>query len=185
MRKLLVFNLISVDGYFEGTNHEIDWHVVDEEFNDYAINQLKGFGAILFGRVTYQMMEKFWLTPYAIETDPIVANLMNNSTKFVFSNSLEEANWNNTTLVRGSASQKIQDLKQQGGNDLVIFGSGSLVSSLTKERLIDEYRLIVNPVVLGSGNSMFTGLNGRLKLKLIDTSIFKSGNVLLCYEPDR
>lgn len=183
MRKLIMFNLITLDGFFEGPNREIDWHNVDEEFNDYSIQQLNQVDTILFGRVTYQMMASYWPTPEAMRDDPIVAELMNNSPKIVFSNIMQSADWQNTALIRGDAAEAILKLKQLPGKDLVIFGSGKLTSSLASIGLIDEYRLIVNPIILGGGNPLFRELKGRLHLKLINSKVFKNGNVLLCYQP--
>lgn len=183
MRKLIVFNLITLDGFFEGPNQDISWHNVDGEFNDFSIQQLRSMGTILFGRVTYQMMASYWPAPQALRDDPIVAELMNNTPKVVFSHTLQQADWHNTTLVKGEASDAIRKLKQQPGGDMFIFGSGGLVSSIAPHDLIDEYRLIVNPVFLGSGVLMLRGLNERQHLKLLRTQTFQSGNVLLCYQP--
>jgi dihydrofolate reductase len=183
MSKVIVFNMITLDGFFEGPNREIDWHNVDEEFNDFAINQLNTVGTLIFGRVTYQLMAGYWPMPTSVRDDPIVAGLMNNIPKIVFSRTLETADWNNTRLVKGDMVQEVARLRQQPGKDIYIFGSGSLVSALGQHGLIDEYRVIVNPVILGKGNSMFKGLQDRLKLKLVRTRTFNSGNVLLVYEP--
>ena len=109
---------------------------------------------------------------------------MNKTPKIVFSNTLKIAEWNNTMLVFGSAEEEVKKLKEQPGKDMVIFGSGELVTSLAEAGLIDEYRVIVNPIVLGKGRSLFGGLKERLKLKLISSRVFKSGNVLLTYQPD-
>ena len=169
MRKVVMFNLITLDGYFEGLNHEIDWHNVDEEFNDFSIEQLQIFEPILFGRVTYEMMASYWPMPAALSDDPVVADLMNSHSKIVFSNTLQSPAWNNTRLVTGEAGVEIKKLKDQPGKDMVIFGSGKLVASLTEQRLIDEYRFIVNPVALGSGHTLFGGIKNRLNLHLTDS----------------
>jgi dihydrofolate reductase len=178
-----MFNMVSLDGFFEGQDREIDWHMADEEFNQFAIDQFNSLETILFGRVTYQLMANFWPSPTALAEDPVVANLMNSTSKIVFSNTLQKADWNNTRLVSGDADREIIQLKEQSGKDMIIFGSGSLVSSLMRLGLIDEYRLIVNPVVLGSGRPLFTGLKERLHLKLLNALTFKSGNVVLSYQP--
>jgi dihydrofolate reductase len=99
MRKLIMFNLITLDGFFEGQNREIDWHSVDDEFNDYSIEQLNLVDTILFGRVTYQMMASYWPTPAALRDDPIVAGLMNNTPKIVFSRIMQSADWQNSILI--------------------------------------------------------------------------------------
>ena len=185
MRKVIMFNLITLDGYFEGSKKwEIDWHQVDDEFNEYAINQLESADGLIFGRVTYQGMAAYWPSPMAIENDPIVAARMNEIPKFVFSNTIDKADWNNSTLIKGDAVVELSKLKQQPGKDLFIFGSADLASAFTRENLIDEYRLIVNPIVLGKGTPLFKQEAGRLKLKLLNTRPFRNGNVLLFYAPD-
>jgi len=183
MRKVIFFMLTSLDGYFEGPNRELDWHNVDEEFDQFAIEQLNSAGILLFGRVTYEMMASFWSSSYAIETDPIVANLMNCMPKIVFSKTLSSADWQNTQLVRTNFSDEISRLKQQPGKDLIIFGSSDLAVSMISHSLIDEFRIMLNPIVLGNGKTLFKGINGKLKLELIKTKVFKSGNVLLYYQP--
>ena len=183
MSKLVVFNLITLDGFFEGPNREIDWHHVDAEFNDFAINQLNSLGLLVFGRVTYELMAAYWPSPIGIRDDPQVAGLMNNIPKIVFSRTLERAEWSNTRLIKEDLAGEIKKLKQQPGKDMAIFGSGVIVSSLAELGLIDEYRIIVNPVILGKGNSMFKGFKEKIELKLTKTKPFRNGNILLYYEP--
>lgn len=183
MRKLFLFNFISLDGYFEGPNRELDWHNVDEEFNDFAIKQLDSIDLILFGRITYEMMASYWPTDSAIKDDPAVAGRMNSIRKIVFSKTLPDANWNNTTLIKDNVPDEIAKLKNQPGKDIAIFGSVGLALTLLPDKLIDEFRIMVNPVVLGKGKPMFDSITERLHLKLTDTKIFKSGNVLLYYIP--
>ena len=182
-RKVILFNMITLDGFFEGPNQDISWHNVDEEFNEFAIQQLDTIGAIIFGRVTYVGMASYWPTDLALADDPEVAGRMNSIPKLVFSQTLDKADWNNTRLIKGDIAAELTRLKQQPGKDLFIFGSGRLAASFTMLGLIDEYRLIVNPVVLGQGTPMFRGLSQPLKLSLLSTRVFKSGNVLLFYEP--
>ena len=183
MKKLILFNLVTLDGFFAGPTGDIDWHNVDDEFNQFAIEQLDTIDALLFGRVTYQLMANYWPTPAAAADDPIVAGRMNNLPKIVFSRTLEKVEWKNTRLVKDNIAEEISKLKHQAGKDIFIFGSADLASSFTKLGLIDEYRVIVNPVVLGSGKPLFKGLNDRLNLKLLKTRTFGSGNVLLYYQP--
>jgi len=185
MRKAIMFNLISVDGYFEGANKwDIGWHQVDKEFNDFAIEQLNRAGGLIFGRVTYQGMAAYWPTPTAIKNDPIVSGLMNSIPKYVFSHTQHNLEWNNSSLIKGDAVAELKKLKEQTGNDLFIFGSANLSSTFTKNGMIDEYRLIVNPVILGKGGPIFDNIQGMLKLKLIDLKTFHNGNVLLYYQPN-
>jgi dihydrofolate reductase len=177
--------MITLDGFFEGQNHELDWHNVDAEFNEFAINQLNKVDILLFGRLTYQMMASYWPTPTAIKDDPIVAGKMNTIPKIVFSKSLDKVGWNNSKLIRENVAEEVSKLKQQPGKDLAIFGSSDLCLSLIKMGLVDELRIMVNPVVLGSGNPLFKGIQDKLNLKLIKIKPFSSGNVLLYYQIDR
>lgn len=177
--------MISLDGFFEGPNREIDWHNVDEEFNEYAIDLLDNVDVLLFGRVTYELMANYWPTLSATTDDPIVASKMNSLPKIVFSRTLEKADWNNTRLVKENIAEEVSKLKQQPGKDLAIFGSSDLALSFIKLSLIDEYRIIVNPLVLGEGKSLFKGISDKLTLKLLKTKTFNSGNVLLYYQPKR
>ena len=183
MRKVFLFMMVTLDGFFEGPNHEIDWHNVDEEFNDFAIQQLDEVGMLLFGRVTYELMASYWPTPSAKEDDPVVADKMNSVPKLVFSKTLDKVEWSNTRLVKEHIAEEVSRLKQQQDGDLAIFGSSDLTVSLLEMGLVDELRIMVNPVVLGSGKRLFEGIHDRLKLKLLKTKTFGSGNVLLYYQP--
>lgn len=190
MRKIIVSNLVSLDGFFEGPNKEIDWFVVDEEFFEYARNLLSEVDTILFGRVTYEHMAGYWPTKSAKENDPVIADKMNNLPKIVFSKTLSKIDpivigWNNSSLIIENVAEEINKLKQQPGKDMVIFGSGNLVSSLTQQGLIDEYRIILNPVILGNGNPLFKGLHEKLNLVLLKTKTFNNGVVILYYEPKK
>jgi len=181
MRKLILFNMVTLDGFFEGPNHEIDWHNVDEEFNDFAIEQINRVDVLLFGRMTYEGMASYWPTPAAISDDPIVAKKMNTMPKIVFSKTLEKVEWQNTRLIKENIAEEISKLKQQPGKDLIIFGSADLAATFIQHGLMDEYRIMVNPVVLGNGQPLFKGIKDQLKLKLLETRVFRSGNVLLYY----
>ena len=185
MSKLFSFNMVTLDGFFEGPNGEIDWHNVDGEFNEFAINQLNTVAVLLFGRVTYQMMASYWPTPLALEDDPIVAGLMNRLPKLVFSRTLTKAEWNHTRMIKDHLAEEISQLKQQPGKDLALFGSANLLATLMQLDLIDEHRIMVNPIVLGGGHPLFKPAKDRLDLKLVQTRAFGNGNVLLCYQPDR
>ncbi len=183
MKKIIFQMLISLDGYFEGPNKELDWHIVDDEFNEYAGEVLDSVDMLLFGRVTYQLMASYWPTLAARTDDPVIAEKMNRLPKIVFSKTLAKAEWNNTRLVKENIEEEIDKLKRQPGKDLVIFGSSDLTLSLSESGLIDEYRLFVIPVFLGAGKPVLHGLKGRLHMKLLSTRQFKSGVVLLCYQP--
>ena len=183
MRKVIFFNLTSLDGYFEGPGRDINWHHVDEEFNDFAIQQTGEFGALLFGRVTYELMANYWPTEAAKRDDPTVAGLMNNLPKIVFSNTLQNAGWESTRLVKDNFVEEVTKLKEQPGKDIAIFGSSDLAVTFIDLGLIDEFRIMINPVVLGGGKPILQGIKSPLELKLIKVREFKSGNVLLYYEP--
>jgi dihydrofolate reductase len=184
MRKAIMFNLISLDGFFEGAQKwEIGWHQVDQEFNQFAIDQLEHSGGLIFGRITYEGMAAYWPTPEGKQDDPQVAALMNSLPKFVFSNTLDKVEWENSQIVKNDAAQELIRLKNQPGKDLLLFGSANLASTFTKKGLIDEYRLMLNPVVLGKGGPIFDNANGALKFKLVDLKTFNNGNVLLYYQP--
>ena len=183
MRRLTVFNLMTLDGYIAGQAGDISWHNVDDEFQELANAASNSGNTLLFGRVTYELMARFWPTPEAIRTDPLVAAGMNKAEKIVFSRTLDRADWNNTRLVKDGMVAEVRRLKQGSGKDLTVLGSGSIVAQLAQEGLIDEYEVLLNPVVLGKGKTMFEGVKDRFSLKLIKTRVFGNGNVLLTYEP--
>ena len=182
MRKLSVFNLVTLDGYFAGPGGDISWHNVDPEFQEYAEKNSNSGNTLLFGRVTYELMAGFWPSPDALKNDPIVAQGMNGSSKIVFSRTLNKADWAHTRLVKDDMLGEVRRLKQQSGNDLTILGSGSIVAQLAEAGLIDEYQIMLNPVALGKGKTMFENIKNKIALKLTKTRTFANGNVLLCYE---
>jgi dihydrofolate reductase len=184
MRELKVFNNISIDGYFADANSDMSWvHRPDPEWDAFIQDNAKGDAEFLFGRITYQMMASFWPTPHAIQMMPNVAHRMNSSTKFVFSKTLKNPTWNNTQLFSGDLTTQVRKLKSSLGPDIMIFGSGTLVSQLAQENLIDEYQLIIHPIILGAGKSMFANVAGKLSLSLSKTRTFQNGNVFLSYRP--
>ena len=184
MRKLLVFNSVTVDGYFTDKSGDMSWaHKQDPEWTEFVAENSKSGGELLFGRVTFQMMESFWPTPMAAQQFPEVAAQMNKLRKVVFSRTLDSVSWENTRLLKGDLVEEVRKLKEEPGPDMVIMGSGSIISQLAPENVIDEYQIVVNSVVLGAGRTMFDGTKERLNLKLTRTRAFGNGNVLLCYEP--
>jgi dihydrofolate reductase len=189
MRKLVVFNHVSLDGYFVDANGEMSWAkggrvTNDPEWDAFVAENASGKATLIFGRVTYDLMASFWPTPFAVEHMPEVAERMNSLPKIVFSRSLEKSSWNNTTLVNGDPPAEIRKLKLKGDSEesMVILGSGTIVSQLAQEGLIDEYQFVVNPVVLGKGRTMFDGVRDNLSLKLTKSRTFGNGNVYLSYE---
>ena len=183
MRKLNVFNFITLNGYFEGPKRDISWHKHGAEENEYAVEGLKSGSILLFGRVTYELMASYWPTPYAIKNDPIMAEGMNNADKIVFSRTLKKAEWNNTRLLKDHIVEEIKRMKQIPGKDMTLLGSGSIATQFAQQGLIDEYQIMVDPVVLGDGTPIFKGIKHTLNLKLTTTRTFRSGVVLLCYQP--
>jgi dihydrofolate reductase len=183
VKKLLSFMVVTLDGYYEGPNGEFDWPNVDDEFYEFSISQLNDIDTLLFGRVTYEGMAGYWPTPAALEGDPAVAGYMNSVSKVVFSSTLESADWQNTELVKGNAGEAISELKQQSGKHLALFGSPSLTVSLLEQGLVDELRVMVQPILLGAGKSLFKSLKDRVPLTLQTAMTFSSGNVLLSYRP--
>ncbi|MGA2628406.1 MAG: dihydrofolate reductase family protein [Candidatus Bathyarchaeia archaeon] len=190
MGKLFTFMTISLDGFFEGRDHDISWHNVDDELNKFAIELLRETDTILFGRRTYELFEDFW--PKAVD-DPKIskdnlekARLINNMNKVVFSKTLtkveERENWRNVKLIRDVNSEEIKRWKRESGKDLCIGGS-NLALSFAQLGLIDEIRIMVDPIVLGEGTRLFEGIKDKLNLSLLKTRTFKSGNVLLYYQP--
>jgi len=179
--------MVSLDGYFEGLNHDLSWHNVNDEFNKFAIAQLREADTILFGRRTYQLMENYWPSKAAIQDDPQVASLMNNTPKVVVSKTLEKVietkNWKNITLITDNIKEEILKLKKQKGKDIILLASNNFSITLLKEGLLDEVRIMINPVVLGKGTPLFYGIKDKLNFRLFNTKIFNSGNVLLYYIP--
>lgn len=186
MRKLFLFMMISLDGYMEGPDHDLSWHTVDEEFNDFADKQLHEVDTILFGRRTYQLMENFWPTKQGLEDDPVIAKLMNETPKVVVSKSLEKVVetdvWKNVTLIKDTVAEKIQKLKNEEGKSIAVLGSNNLCVTLLKEGLLDEIRIMISPVVIGKGTPLFVGIQERQNFSLVNSRTFKNGNVLLIYK---
>ncbi|UYQ92343.1 dihydrofolate reductase family protein [Chitinophaga horti] len=183
MRRIIYQATVSLDGFFEGPGHELDWHIVDEQFNKCAVQLLNSVDTLIFGRVTYELMAGYWPTWHSQHSDATVAHKMNNLQKLVFSNSLQSVDWKNAVLVRESAAEILQRLKSLPGGDMAILGSSQLAASLLSHHLIDEFRLTLSPVVLGKGNTLFNGLLEQYKLTLTRARMFRSGNVLLTYRP--
>jgi dihydrofolate reductase len=182
IRKVTVFNFVTLNGYFKGPKGDIGWHKHGAEENQYAAESLRSGDTLLFGRVTYEMMAGYWPTPAAIKNDPIVAEGMNNADKIVFSRTLKKVEWNNTRLVKDNIAEEIRRMKQMPGNDMTLLGSGSILTQFAEQGLIDEYQIMVDPVVIGDGTPIFKDIKWKLDLKLTMTRTFKSGIVLLCYK---
>jgi dihydrofolate reductase len=183
MRKVIVFNRVSIDGYFAGPNGEIDWFVHDPEV-DKAAHALMHPDTVLFGRVTYRMFEGYWpgvsKDPNATKEERALSDELNQMTKVVFSKTLKEVPWENSRLIKSDVPGEVLKLKQRNGPDMIIFGSGTIVEQLARERLIDEHLIVVTHVILGAGKPLFSSLD-RINLKLLEARAFPSENVLLHY----
>lgn len=184
MRKVVVSNLVSLDGFIAGPSGEIDWFGVDWDFQDYTKERLGSIGVILFGRVTYDLMAGYWPTASPEENDQAIIDAMNTLPKIVFSRTLASTEWNNAVINRGDPVRETERMKAEGGKDIVIFGSGTIVSALSAAGLVDEYRIFVNPVILGAGKTQFGGVRHRIGLRLKETKVFGNGLVMLTYTKD-
>jgi dihydrofolate reductase len=179
MRRLVVWNLMTLDGYFEGRNpwdlgfHETVW---GDELEAFSLEQGKEIGTLLFGRRTYEGMAGYWRQ----ETGAI-AEMMNSIDKAVATRTLDEASWNNTRLLKGEAAEAVRALKAEEGKDVYVFGSANLLDSLLKAKLIDEYRICVAPVVLGGGNPLFKPQDQQIKMHLESARPLKTGGAILTY----
>jgi dihydrofolate reductase len=185
MRKLIMWNVVTVDGYFEGENKwDLSFHnaIWGPELEKLSHEQLEAADYLIFGRVTYEGMAAYWKN--ADNENATTAKLMNSIPKLVFSKTLKKddpivTGWNNTTLINGNASTEISRLKSQDGKDMYVFGSADLCTTLINDDLIDEYRLGVAPVILGRGTPLFKqGVTSR-KLSVVSTQQLSSGGALL------
>jgi dihydrofolate reductase len=189
MRRVIVSNSISLDGFASGPNGELDWFAYKgflkgTEVGSYTRALLTKVDSILLGRQTYEEFSSRW--PTRTDDDPVITERMNNLPKLVFSRSLKQVawgKWGTAKLVKEDAATAISKMKREPGRDMLVLGSFTLVSALMKAGLIDEYQLIVYPVVLGKGMPEFKDLNERYSLDLIDVKRFKSGAVELVYQP--
>ena len=195
MRRIVMFNRVTVDGNFAGPDGNLDWVVPEEELDKAAAKNLSGADTILFGRRTYEMFEGFW--PRAVDDsstapDPhgaqrrspelrAMAIWINEATKVVFSRTRNDVTWRNSRLLHELDPREIEAMKRQPGKDMMVFGSGSIVSQLTEHGLIDEYHFVLSPILLGSGRPLLSRVSKSLKLDLLEAKAYPSGNVLLRY----
>ena len=174
--------MITIDGPFKGSKGEIDWFSWNDEMARYAVDLIRTVDTLLFGRVTYELMASYWPSASPPTEDPIIIDRMNNLPKIVFSKTLEKVEWKNTKLNMEIFAEDVLRMKKQPGKNMMIYGSGSVVTAFMNLGLIDEYHLFVNPVVLGRGKPLFKDLKGIHKLKLAGTKTFSNGVVLLHYQ---
>ncbi len=173
---------VTLDGLMEGPNRELDFSAQfeDQDFDRYVLEMLKSIDAILLGRVTYQLFADHW--PSATGPD---ADRLNELPKIVFSRTLEKVEWKNSRLVKDNVAEEVGRLKQKPGKDIVLFGSADLGSTLIRLGLIDEYRILVTPVILGGGTPMFKGVKDRIALKLLKATTWSSGVAALYYQSEK
>lgn len=177
MRKVILSMMVSVDGFIEGEDPEYNWHNWDGEMAAYMMAFFKTVDTFIYGRKSYEAMIAYWP---ALNDE--FANVMNQTPKIVFSRTLENVSWN-SRLVKSNGVEEIQSLKNQDGKNMVLFAGANLAETFIKNQLIDEFRLIVNPILLGSGKPLFKNIHEIYNLKLKDTIPFSCGNIILIYEP--
>lgn len=182
MRKVISFMHISLDGFAAGLNGELNWAKVDEEIFDYIDKRISESDTALYGRVTYQMMENYWPAaadrPTATKHDIEHSKWYKKVHKVVLSKTMKDTDLTNTTIISDSLSDRINEIKQSnsgGSKDILLFGSPAAAHSLIQQNLIDGYWLFVNPIILGQGIPLFTGIKDKIKLKLLTTRQFTSG----------
>jgi len=196
-RRIVMFNWITANGCFAGADGNLDWVVPDEQQAKAAVDGIPFFDTVLFGRRTYELFEKFWDHPVddsSTAPDPHhpgqrtrehreISIWLNEMTKLVFSKSLQNATWRNSRVLHELDPHEMETLKNQSGKDMILFGSGSIVSQLTQHSLIDEYQFVVCPIVLGSGRPLLSNVSKNLRLDLLQAKQYESGDVLLRYAP--
>ena len=183
MRILSVFNSVSLDGFFTDDANDMSWaHTQDPEWHKFMSTNASGEAELVFGRKTYEMMARFWPSKEAAQAMPDVARGMNRMRKTVFSHTLKSADWENSRIAQADLTTEIRRMKGEAGPNLLILGSGEIVAQLTQAGLIDAYQLVVVPIVLGSGRTLFEGVTGKPRLKLTQTRAFANGNVVGWYE---
>jgi dihydrofolate reductase len=195
LRRIIMFNRVTADGYFAAPDGNLNWVVPDDTLDSAGVDAIPSVDTILFGRRTYEMFERFW--PHALDdsstaADPHAAGRrspairamaiwINEATKLVFSRTLKDVTWRNSRLLHELDPREIEAMKKQPGKNMIVFGSGSLVSQLTQHGLIDEYQFVVNPILLGSGQPLFSGGSKSSGLDLLEVNKYQSGNVMLRY----
>lgn len=184
MRRLIMWNLVSLDGYFEGeTNWDLSFHelVWGKELEDFSLTQLKSADMLVFGKTTYKGMADYWTKA---EEEIEIAKFMNEIQKVVCSTTLKAAEWNNTLIVNDAVAE-LPKLKQQGNGDMYVFGSAKLSESLMKAGLFDEFRVCIAPVFLGKGRYLFNRGLPYKQLKLLETRPLSTGGIIIRYAPDK
>jgi dihydrofolate reductase len=183
VRTLSVFNSVSLDGFFTDDASDMSWaHSQDPEWTKFMSTNSSGEAELVFGRKTYEMMARFWPTKEAAQAMPDVARGMNRMRKTVFSHTLKSADWENSRVAQADLATEIRRMKSEAGPTLLILGSGEIVAQLTQAGLIDSYQIVVVPIVLGNGRTLFEGVTGKPRLELTKSRAFSNGNVIGWYE---
>lgn len=183
MSKLSAFTFITLDGYYKGPEDDIGWHTHGEEETQFSEEMLSLGNILVFGRRTYEMMADFWTTDMAMDLFPRVAEGMNKAEKIVFSTQIPpDEFWENTRFISGNLAEAVKQLRQHEKKDMTILGSGSVVRQLAGQNLIDEYQIMIDPVLLGNGTSLFEGTGHSFNLELIESRTFSDGVILLKYK---
>lgn len=187
MRKIILSIPITLDGYIEGPHRELDWVIADDDLHDFYAHLLQNADLLLFGRVTYELMVGYW--PNA-RSDPSItpgearfADAINPMPKIVYSKTLEHVGWN-TQVIRSADPEEIKKMKAKPGRDILLSGGATLARVFIQNGLVDEYQLMVQPVVIGAGTALFGGIRDMLKLDYLWNKPFNSGAIVLCYRPD-
>lgn len=184
MRSLFLFTNVSLDGYFEAPGHNISaFNTRDDHFDAFSREQGDQVDTVLLGKSTYEMMRAFWPTPQARQVAPDVADFMNQKLKVVASHAPYDPGWDNAVAISGDVAAEVKRLKTHPGQKIIMMGSNTLCVSLMKAGLVDEFQILVNPIVLGEGTPLFYGLKEKLDLTLVETIRFPSGKILLTYYP--
>ena len=196
MRRIITFDRVSADGYFAAPDGNLNWVVPDDQIDKAGADSTQQFDTMLFGRRTYEMFEGFWPNavgdsggaedPHSGRRSPHIQAMavwINNATKILFSRTRKEMTWKNSRLIREFDPREVEAIKNQPGKDIIVFGSGSIVSLLTQNDLIDEYQFVVSPIALGSGKPLLSGVEKNVRLNLLEAKQYPSGNVMLRYSP--
>jgi dihydrofolate reductase len=187
MRKVIFSIPITIDGFIEGPQGELEWVLADDDLHDFYATLLGNAGIILYGRVTYELMTSYWPTacndPYATDGMLNFANVLNPLPKIVFSKTLQRVGWN-TIVMNEVIPEEINKMKSDPGGDIILGGGASLAQTFIQNGLVDEIQLLVQPVAIGAGMALFKGIDGGLKLNYKWSRTFQSGAVALCYQPD-
>lgn len=181
MRRIVLFQHISLDGYFEAPGHSIDWATAS--YDPFSTGEAEPTDGILLGHRTYDLMKGYWPTPEAQRNDPEVARFMNETQKYAVSHSPFDPGWEHAAVISGDVVGEIRRLKEAPGATIMVFGSNTLCVTLMEEGLLDEIQVLVNPIVLGKGTSLFEGLSKHVPLTLIDSRTLDAGALLLTYRP--